>query len=119
MPVALTAGMIISGAYVGDKFSPLSDTTNLAAAVSETGLFDHVTAMVSTTAPTFVIALVLYTIIGFGYSTTGYDNTVALELQQALAGGYNLNPVLLLPIVVVVVVCGLRCPLWGCFPGNH
>ncbi len=110
MPVALTAGMIISGAYVGDKFSPLSDTTNLAAAVSETGLFDHVTAMVSTTAPTFVIALVLYTIIGFGYSTTGYDNTVALELQQALAGGYNLNPVLLLPIVVVVVVCVLKLP---------
>ena len=49
---AITAGMVISGAYVGDKFSPLSDTTNLAAAVSETGLFDHVTAMVSSTAPT-------------------------------------------------------------------
>ena len=58
IPAPITAGMAISGAYVGDKFSPLSDTTNLAAAVSGTGLFDHVTAMVSTTAPTFVIALI-------------------------------------------------------------
>ena len=53
---AITAGMIISGAYVGDKFSPLSDTTNLAAAVAETGLFDHVTAMVSTSGPTMILA---------------------------------------------------------------
>ncbi|MEG2870936.1 MAG: Na+/H+ antiporter NhaC family protein, partial [Clostridium sp.] len=110
MPVALTAGMVISGAYVGDKFSPLSDTTNLAAAVSETGLFDHVSAMVSTTAPTFIIALVLYTILGLNYSTAGFDNTVALELQAALADGFNLNPILLLPIVVIVVVCVIKLP---------
>lgn len=81
---AITAGMIISGAYVGDKFSPLSDTTNLAAAVSKTGLFDHVTAMVSTTAPTFVIALILYTILGFVTGSGNYDPTVATDLQAAL-----------------------------------
>lgn len=51
---AITAGMVISGAYVGDKFSPLSDTTNLAAGVAKTGLFDHVTAMISTTGPVFL-----------------------------------------------------------------
>lgn len=110
MPVALTAGMIISGAYVGDKFSPLSDTTNLAAAVSETGLFDHVTAMVSTTGPTFLIALVLYTILGFRYSPVGFDNTVAVELQEALAAGFNLSPILLVPILVIIVVCVLKMP---------
>ena len=64
IPAPITAGMIISGAYVGDKFSPLSDTTNLAAAVAETGLFDHVTAMVSTTGPTLLLSLILYTILG-------------------------------------------------------
>lgn len=74
---AITAGMIISGAYVGDKFSPLSDTTNLAAAVAETGLFDHVTAMVSTTGPTMIIALVLYTILGLNIDESAYDPTVA------------------------------------------
>lgn len=107
---AITAGMIISGAYVGDKFSPLSDTTNLAAAVSETGLFDHVTAMVSTTAPTFVIALILYTILGIVTGNGNYDPTVAVELQSALAEGFNLNPLVLLPIVVVIAACVLKLP---------
>ena len=107
---AITAGMIISGAYVGDKFSPLSDTTNLAAAVSETGLFDHVTAMVSTTAPTFVIALILYTIQGIVTGNGNYDPTVAVELQNALAEGFNLNPLVLLPIVVVIAACVLKLP---------
>lgn len=107
---AITAGMIISGAYVGDKFSPLSDTTNLAAAVSGTGLFDHVTAMVSTTAPTMVIALILYTIIGLVTGNGNYDPTVANELQAALREGFNLNPLVLLPIVVVITACVLRLP---------
>lgn len=107
---AITAGMIISGAYVGDKFSPLSDTTNLAAAVSETGLFDHVTAMVSTTAPTFIIALILYTILGLVTGKGNYDPTVALELQAALKEGFNLNPLVLIPIGVVIVACVLRLP---------
>lgn len=107
---AITAGMIISGAYVGDKFSPLSDTTNLAAAVSETGLFDHVTAMVSTTLPTFIIALVLYTILGIVTGNGNYDPTVAIELQNALKEGFNLNPLVLLPIVVVIAACVLKIP---------
>ena len=107
---AITAGMIISGAYVGDKFSPLSDTTNLAAAVSETGLFDHVTAMVSTTLPTFLIALGLYTVLGITGGNGSYDATVATELQAALQEGFNLNPLVLLPIVVIIAVCVLKLP---------
>ena len=107
---AITAGMIISGAYVGDKFSPLSDTTNLAAAVSETGLFDHVTAMVSSTAPTFIIALILYTIVGFVTSSGNYDPTVASELQAVLRENFNLNPLVLVPILVVIAACVLKLP---------
>ena len=107
---ALTAGMIISGAYVGDKFSPLSDTTNLAAAVAETGLFDHVRAMTSTTGPVFLIALVVYTILGFHAETSGYDPAVAQGIQDAIAGTFNVNPVVLLPLVVIIAVCVLRVP---------
>ena len=110
IPAPITVGMIISGAYVGDKFSPLSDTTNLAAAVSETGLFDHVTAMASTTAPTFLISLVLYTIIGMMQGNGTYDPTIAVELQQALKEGFNLNPLVLLPIAVVIIACLMRLP---------
>lgn len=107
---ALTAGMIISGAYVGDKFSPLSDTTNLAAAVSNTGLFDHVTAMVSTTGPTFLIALVLYSIMGFNVDASAYDPTVAQGIQEAIAANFNLNILVLIPLIVVIIVCIIKMP---------
>jgi len=107
---ALTAGMVISGAYVGDKFSPLSDTTNLAAAVSGTGLFDHVRAMLSTTGPVFLIALVLYTFFGLNTAAGGYDPSVAQGIQEAIAGTFNINPLVLLPVVVIIAVCFLRVP---------
>ncbi len=107
---AITAGMIISGAYVGDKFSPLSDTTNLAAAVAETGLFDHVTAMATTTGPVFVIALIMYTILGFNMDTSSYDPKVAVDMQEAIRGAFNINPLLLIPVLVVIAACILRMP---------
>ena len=110
IPAPITAGMIISGAYVGDKFSPLSDTTNLAAAVAETGLFDHVTAMVSSTGPTLVIALILYTIMGLNIDASAYDPTVAQSIQDAFREAFMISPVLLIPIIVVIVMCILRVP---------
>lgn len=105
---AITAGMIISGAYVGDKLSPLSDTTNLAAGVAKTGLFDHVTAMLSTTGPIFLIALVLYSILGFGINTTNYDPSIAEGIKAALYSNFNINPFVLLPVVIIILLCLLR-----------
>lgn len=105
---AITAGMVISGAYVGDKFSPLSDTTNLAAGVAKTGLFDHVTAMVSTTGPVFLIALILYSFISFRIDVTNYDPNIAEGIKEALASNFNLNPLVLLPILLIILVCVLR-----------
>lgn len=110
IPAPITAGMIISGAYVGDKFSPLSDTTNLAAAVSETGLFDHVTAMISTTGPTFLLSFVIYGIVGFSLKSDSYDPEVAVSIQKALSDSFNINPFLLLPILVVVIACIIKLP---------
>ena len=107
---ALTAGMVISGAYVGDKLSPLSDTTNLAAAVSGTALFDHVRAMLSTTIPVFIVALVLYTFMGINTSTEGYDPSIAQGIRDAIAGAFNVNPAVLLPVLVIIAVCALRVP---------
>ena len=65
MSPAIAAGAVVSGAYFGDKISPLSETTNLAPAVSGSDLFDHIRHMLWTTVPAFVIALVLFTIMGF------------------------------------------------------
>lgn len=105
---AITAGMVISGAYIGDKFSPLSDTTNLAAGVSKTGLFDHVNAMISTTGPVFVISLILYTIIGFNVNANNYDPSIAEGIKMSLQNNFNLNPLVLLPILIIVLVCIFR-----------
>lgn len=105
---AITAGMVISGAYIGDKFSPLSDTTNLAAGVSKTGLFDHVNAMVSTTGPVFLISLVLYTILGFSANLENYDPSIAEGIKMSLQNNFNLNPLVLLPILIIILVCVLR-----------
>lgn len=100
--------MVISGAYIGDKFSPLSDTTNLAAGVAKTGLFDHVTAMVSTTGPVFLISLILYSLIGLRADVVNYDPNIAEGIKTALSSNFNLNPLVLLPIVLIIFICILR-----------
>ncbi|MCW6678070.1 Na+/H+ antiporter NhaC [Anaerococcus sp. NML200574] len=105
---AITAGMVISGAYIGDKFSPLSDTTNLAAGVAKTGLFDHVTAMVSTTGPVFIISLILYSLIGLRANVVNYDPNIAEGIKSALVSNFNLNPLVLLPILLIILLCVLR-----------
>lgn len=107
---AITAGMVISGAYVGDKFSPLSDTTNLAAGVSNTGLFDHVRAMVSTTGPTLLLALILYTILGLRANSANYDDSKAVEIINTLGDTFNMNVLVFLPLIVIIVVCVIKMP---------
>ena len=105
---AITAGMVISGAYIGDKFSPLSDTTNLAAGVAKTGLFDHVSAMISTTGPVFLISLVLYSLIGLRANTVNYDPEIAEAIKLALYNNFNITPLVLFPILIIILVCVLR-----------
>ena len=107
---ALVAGMILSGACCGDKFSPLSDSTNLAAGSAQTGLFDHVRAMVTTTFPSLVIAIIIYTIISLKGSAE-YDPELADGLSQAIINHYDyMSPILLLPLIAIVVVALLKLP---------
>ena len=88
IPLPIAAGMVISGAYMGDKWSPLSDSTNVAAAAAETPLYDHVRAMMTTTLPSLCIALVIYAILGFKLiDPNGYDPSQAEALQADLS--YN------------------------------
>ncbi len=106
----LVAGMILSGACCGDKFSPLSDSTNLAAGAAQTGLFDHVRAMISTTFPSLIIAIIIYTFLSLKHNT-GYDPTVANELSNAILNQYQyMSPILLVPMILIVVVAVLRVP---------
>ncbi|WP_339863435.1 Na+/H+ antiporter NhaC [Paremcibacter congregatus] len=105
----MTAGAIISGAYFGDKMSPLSDTTNLAPAVAEVDLFTHIRHMVWTTMPAIVIALVLYGIIGLMQEVPA--SSVDLESRLLLIEeNFTIGVHMLIPLLVVFVLAMLRCP---------
>ncbi len=108
MPPAMVAGAIVSGAYFGDKMSPLSDSTNLAPAVTGVELFDHIRHMAYTTAPAFTLSLILYSIIGYSASQSEVSTVEVQQMQTVLSGQFHLSPLLLLPPVVVVAMSTMR-----------
>lgn len=110
MPLPLVAGTIISGAYFGDKMSPLSDSTNLAAAVTEVKLFDHISHMLKTTSVSFIIALILYGIVGMKYSGSTLDTAQINQLLDSLKQHFHISPILLLPPILVVSIVIMKVP---------
>ena len=110
IPAPMTAGAIISGAYFGDKLSPLSDTTNLAPAVSGTDLFTHIKHMLYTTVPSLIIALTLYLVIGLYLDAGGGSAEDVGKVIQVLSKHHFIHPALLLPPAAVVAMVVLRIP---------
>ena len=109
LSLEMTAGAIISGAYFGDKMSPLSDTTNLAPAVAGTELFAHIRHMVWTTTPSIVIALLLYLIIGLAQA--GDSGSIALDETLAILDTHFVISLwALLPLVLVLVMAAKGLP---------
>ena len=100
----IIAGAIISGAYFGDKMSPLSDTTNLAPAMAGTDLFTHIRHMAKTTIPTMLITLILFFVIGLNYQTDGNVEDVK-TISSIIASNFTLTPWLfLVPGVVIFMI---------------
>ena len=100
----IIAGAIISGAYFGDKMSPLSNTTNLAPAMAGTDLFTHIRHMAKTTVPTMLITLILFIIIGLNYETAGSVEDVK-TISEVISSKFNINPLLfIVPAVVLVMI---------------
>lgn len=111
IPKEVIAGAIISGAYFGDKMSPLSDTTNLAPAMAGSNLFDHINHMLYTTIPSLVISLIIYAVLGMKYAGQAIDTSQIAQIQNALASSYNtLSPLLLLVPIGVIVMVILKVP---------
>lgn len=126
IPAQYAAGAIITGAYFGDKMSPLSDTTNLAPAMAGSNLFDHISHMIYTVTPSVLIALVLYAIMGM---RVGKDANLDIvePMRQACLIHFNLNLWLLLPPVLVIIIVALKIPalpglmagvIFGCVLGS-
>jgi NhaC family Na+:H+ antiporter len=106
---AMAAGAVISGAYFGDKMSPLSDTTNLAPAVVETDIFSHIRHMAWTTGPSFTIALVLFAMVGLGTDSMA-DASSLDKLMATLDSSFNISIVALLPLAVVLFMAYKKIP---------
>ena len=119
IPVGLAGGAIISGAYFGDKMSPLSDTTNLSAAIAGAKLTDHIKHMMYTTAIAYGISIVGFGIIGFRFAGQELDHGQINGILDALASNYNITPWLLLVPVIVIVLIALKVPaIPGLFAGT-
>ncbi len=111
IPSPVIAGAIISGAYFGDKMSPLSDTTNLAPAMAGATLFDHIKHMMYTTVPAYVISLVLYLILGFKYTGQSLDMAQIDIIKETLVSNFNtLSPILLIAPASVIIMVILKIP---------
>lgn len=110
IPLPMVAGAIISGAYFGDKMSPLSDTTNLAPAMAGTDVFSHIRHMVYTTTPGYLIALVLYGILGTRYAGGHLETEQLTAMLDVMQGNFFIHPVLLLPPALVIAMVVLRIP---------
>ena len=109
---AITAGAIISGAYFGDKLSPLSDTTNLAPAAAGADLFAHIRNMLRTTVPALLIALVIFFALG-QQASAEHDTSRIAEVLSALEAQFNLGWHLLLPVALLLL---LAVRQWAAFP---
>jgi NhaC family Na+:H+ antiporter len=119
--LGVAAGAIISGAYFGDKMSPLSDTTNLAPAMAGTDLFTHIRHMLWTTIPSVTIALILFAVIGLS-GTSAADATEIASIQAQIGDQFVVNPLMLLPVVLVIALVLIKMPAFpalfiGAFAG--
>ena len=103
--LGITAGAIVGGAFFGDKLSPLSDTTNLAAMATDVNLYDHIRSMMVTTLPSAIIAGTIYFILGFVYPPTGseIDTQQVAPTLNAIASMFNFNGWLLIPPIIVLI----------------
>lgn len=118
IPAPLTAGIVISGAYFGDKMSPLSDTTNLAPAVAGSNLFDHIKAMVWSTAPTYLIVAAICIVLGMKYSGGTIDAEKISAMQQMMKAEFSIGLLGFVPPVVVILLAVRKTPaIPGLFAG--
>ncbi|RQW62762.1 Na+/H+ antiporter NhaC [Vibrio viridaestus] len=111
IPMYWTAGAVVSGAFFGDKISPLSDTTNLAPAVTGTNLFAHIRNMLPTTIPSMVIAFCVYLFVGFNLINDQNVDLVKIQaLSESLENHFNFNLIVLAPVFIVLFLALKKMP---------
>jgi len=110
IPAPLVAGAIISGAYFGDKLSPLSDMTVLTASLSKVDIMDHIKSMLHVSIPSYIIASVLFLIVGFQYGGDESNLAIVEENMAAIQEVFHISWYMLIPMMVVIVLLMMRKP---------
>ena len=110
IPAPIAAGAIISGAYFGDKMSPLSDTTNLAPAMAGTDVFTHIKFMMKPTFIAYAITLIVFTIAGIKTGGGTVDMSAIQAMKDGLTSSFNISPILLIPPIVVIIAISRKVP---------
>jgi NhaC family Na+:H+ antiporter len=117
IPLGMTAGAVISGAYFGDKLSPMSDTTNLAPAMAGTDLFTHIRYMTYTTVPTYIVTLIVFIILGLTLEPQGVASTESL--LTSIKESFNITPWLfVVPVLVILMIVKKTPPLIALLAGT-
>lgn len=101
---AITAGAVVSGAWFGDKMSPMSDSTIMCSTITETYIMDHIKAMMQTTIPAAVVSVIIYLGIGIFISGDSYDASTVDSIMNGLKGMFHINLIPVIPIVIVIVM---------------
>lgn len=109
MSPAISAGAIVSGAYFGDKISPVSETTNLAPAVAGSNLFDHIRHMTWTTIPSLILALIIFSVLGFNANAVADDSQIR-AISEALQQHFAISPLILVPLLVLMAMAVKKVP---------
>lgn len=110
IPLPIVAGAVVSGATFGDKLSPISDTTNLAAVSAGTDLYKHINSMLYTTIPTYVICLVLFSIMGMQYSASSMSDAGIASFQLAIENNFVVSFWGFLPIITLFILSMRKAP---------
>ena len=110
IPAGMAAGAVISGAYFGDKMSPLSDTTNLAPAMAGATLFDHIRHMIYTTGISYVIVIIIFVVLGLRFSGSQLDTQNIQGILDTLSANFKITPLLLIPPLLDIVKVAFRVP---------
>lgn len=110
VPLPLTAGAVISGSYVGDKLSPLADTTNLAAAVAEEKIFTCIRHIFKISAPLFLLSLGIYGLLGLQYDGEAVQAGQLADIIRVLEDSFRIEPLCLLPLLILLVCMLIRIP---------
>lgn len=110
LPVYVVAGAAVSGAYFGDKMSPMSDSSNIAAAMTKVSLYDHIGSMMHTTVPASIIVLIMYFVLGQYYGGMVADMSNVDLMLETLGSNFNISIIALLPAILMLVVSAKKVP---------